>query len=109
MLFFKKKKKDDAQSASFERVMERIKEIDDWENPKKIEHYILDSCEQIISGTKEIEAEKAEYRVLTKYLQDIRTLSNLKPEQEKDIRKAAAAIDKARQSKDAFLNAPKAI
>ncbi|MBQ1597629.1 MAG: hypothetical protein II566_04585 [Lachnospiraceae bacterium] len=109
MLFFKKKKKDDPQAASFERVMERIKEIDDWENPKKIEHYILDSCEQIISGTKEIEAEKAEYRVLTKYLQDIRTLSKLRPEQEKDIRKAAAAIDKARRSKDEFLHAPKAI
>ena len=77
MFFSRKKKKESELDAAFAKVYEEIRGIDDWDNPKKLEHYILDSCEQIIATTKEIEAQKTEYRIITDYLKDIQTLQNL--------------------------------
>ena len=77
MLFKKKQNKNDKLDESFEKVISEIQKIEDWNNPKKIEHYILDSCEHIIATTKEIEALKAEYRVLTSYLEDIDKIKKL--------------------------------
>ena len=66
MLFFGKKKKKEQQiDDAFEKVYQEIQTIDNWNDPKKLEHYILDSCEQIIGITKEMEGEKAEYRIVT--------------------------------------------
>lgn len=59
MLFFgKKRKKEQEIDEAFAKVYQEIETIDNWNDPKKLEHYILDSCEQIIALTKEIEEEK---------------------------------------------------
>ncbi len=66
MLFFgKKRKKEQEIDEAFAKVYQEIETIDNWNDPKKLEHYILDSCEQIIALTKEIEEEKAENTVLS--------------------------------------------
>ncbi len=110
MIFFgNKKKRNEDIDASFERVMDRIHAIDDWDNPKKIEHYILDSCEHIIGMTKEIEALKAEYRVLTSYLDDILKIQKLPDTDLKELRIVAGQILKLERARNNFLQKPKSI
>ena len=61
MLFFgNRKKKNKKLDDAFAKVYQEIQTIEDWDDPKKLEHYILDACEQIIAITKEIEGEKAQ-------------------------------------------------
>ena len=60
-----KKKKEPAEGkkdidAAFDKVMTEIRRIDDWENPQRLQHYILDSCEQIIATTKTVGRYKTE-------------------------------------------------
>ena len=46
-----------------------------------MEHYVIERLEQMIETTKEIEDEKAEYKVVTSYLNDIQTLEGLTEEE----------------------------
>lgn len=109
MLFGKKKKKQEQLDEKFARVTSEIQRIDDWDDPKKIEHYILDSCEQIISLTKEIESEKTQYRVLTMYLTDIRKIRNLPEERSRELKNVAGQILTLTASKNAYQNSEKKI
>ncbi len=104
MLFRKKQNKNDKLEESFAKVISEIQKIEDWNNPKKIEHYILDSCEHIISTTKEIEALKAEYRVLTSYLEDIDTLKKLPQKDFSEISLIAKNIEDLERSKKIYKN-----
>ncbi|MBQ1720482.1 MAG: hypothetical protein II020_01020 [Lachnospiraceae bacterium] len=103
MFFSRKKKKESELDAAFAKVYEEIRGIDDWDNPKKLEHYILDSCEQIIATTKEIEAQKTEYRIITDYLKDIQTLQNLPDKQKKELQSCAKTIEDLTRSRQNFL------
>lgn len=89
---------------AFGRVYNQINKIDSWDDPKKLEHYILDSCEQIIATTKEVERQKAEYRVVTAYLNDIKTLEELPTEKAKDLKDTAAKIIELDKSLSAARN-----
>lgn len=82
MLFFNRKKKERKQEldAAFQRVIDEIKDIDDRDNPRKIEHYILDSCEHIISTAKELDASKLSYIQLSEYLSDVDKIESMDPE-----------------------------
>ena len=62
------------------------------DDPKKLERYILDSCEQIIASTKAMERQKMEYRIVTRYLNDIKAIENLPKEKAKDLRSTASKI-----------------
>ncbi len=104
MLFKKKQSKNDKLDESFAKVISEIQKIEDWNNPKKIEHYILDSCEHIIATTKEIEALKAEYRVLTSYLEDIDTLRKLPKKEFAEISLIAKNIEDLERSKKIYKN-----
>ena len=103
-MFGRKKDKKKILDETFDSVISEIQKIDDWDNPKKVEHYILDSCEQIIASTKEIEALKAEYRVLTNYLKDIQTIKGLPEKEYKEIYLVAKNIEELDASKKAFKN-----
>lgn len=107
--FRKNEEKERALDESFERVTREIRAIDEWDDPKKIEHYILDSCEQIIATTKEIEAEKNEYRKITNYLNDVTKIEALSGDEKKELREAAAHIEKLRASKQAAQKADRLI
>ncbi len=90
--FSRRKKKQQQLDESFSKVMEEIARIDDWENPKRLQYYILDSCEQIVARTKELEKQKAEYRVLTNYLGDIRKIEKMNQLQSKNLVETAKRV-----------------
>lgn len=94
--FSSRKSKKEIRSAkiddAFNRVYSQIEGINSWEDPKKLEHYILDSCEQIIASTKAMERQKMEYRIVTRYLNDIKAIENLPKEKAKELRNTAARI-----------------
>lgn len=94
--FSSKKKKREIKAAkiddAFNRVYSQIEGIGNFEDPKKLEHYILDSCEQIIASTKAMERQKMEYRIVTRYLNDIKAIENLPKEAAKDLRTTASRI-----------------
>lgn len=100
-LFTNRKKRKEIKAAkiddAFNRVYTQIEGIDTW-NSKKLERYILDSCEQIIASTKEMEKQKTEYRVVTQYLNDIKALENLPKEDAKNLRSTAAKICELEES-----------
>lgn len=102
MFFKKKQNKNDKLDESFAKVISEIQKIEDWNNPKKIEHYILDSCEHIIGTTKEIEALKAEYRVLSSYLKDIDTIKSLPKKEFSEISLIAKNIEDLERSKKVY-------
>ncbi len=106
MLFFgKKRKKEQEIDEAFAKVYQEIETIDNWNDPKKLEHYILDSCEQIIALTKEIEGEKTEYRIVTSYLTDIQTIEGLPEEMRQSIREAATNIEQLNAAQQAYEKA----
>ena len=105
MLFFgKRRKKEQKIDEAFEKVYQEIETIENWDDPKKLEHYILDSCEQIIGITKEIEGERAEYRIVTAYLTDIQSLEKLPEEQAKELKEVAANIVELNNARTNYLN-----
>ncbi len=108
-LFGKKTKKEQELDEAFARVTKEINEIDAWNDPKKLEHYILDSCEQIIATTKEIKAEKKEYGVVTKYLDDIQIIDNLETDTANEVKKAAANILEMDSARKAYLESSRNI
>lgn len=96
-LFFKNKKskkqlKAEKLDDAFLRVYNQIDDIDSWADPKKLEHYILDSCEQIIASTKEMERQKKEYRLVTAYLNDIKTIEDLNYDSSRELKNTAMKI-----------------
>ena len=47
---------------------------------RKVGHYVLDHCEQIIESSRELGEEKKEYDIVTSYLKDIEFLAELPEE-----------------------------
>ncbi|SFI00384.1 hypothetical protein SAMN04487830_11731 [Pseudobutyrivibrio sp. OR37] len=94
--FFNNKKKKEERAAriddAFNRVYTQIEGLGSVDDPKKLERYILDSCEQIIASTKAMERQKLEYRIVTRYLNDIKTIENLPKDKAKDLRSTASKI-----------------
>ena len=105
-MFGNKKKKKAVLDEKFNKVYADIRAIDDWDNPKKIEHYILDSCEQIIASTKDIEAQKAQYRVLSNYLLDIKKIANMPVDKRKELHQVAKQITSLTTSKINYQKEP---
>ena len=92
MFFFKRRKKEKTLENKFDELNEGILNEKDRENPHKVEHYVIERLEQMIETTKEIEDEKAEYKVVTSYLNDIQTLEGLTEEEKKPITDIASNI-----------------
>ncbi|WP_458458596.1 hypothetical protein [Pseudobutyrivibrio sp.] len=94
--FSSKKRKKEIRAAriddAFNRVYSQIEGMGSADDPKKLERYILDSCEQIIASTKAMERQKMEYRIVTRYLNDIKAIENLPKEKAKDLRTTASKI-----------------
>jgi len=106
MIFFKEKRlKKQKIDEAFDKVYAEIHSIENWDDPKKLEHYILDSCEQIISITKEIEGEKAEYRIVTAYLKDIQSIEKLPEDQLAELREVASHIVELTNARNQYLGA----
>ena len=98
------KKKNGGRQAQLEGTFE-----EDYSDNKKVQHYILDCCEQIIEASKEIEEEKAEYKIVTDYLNDIQILEDLPDEEADAIRGAAENVQKLDRLRDEYQNSEKRI
>lgn len=103
-LFGSRRKKSQELDEAFDKVYREIQTIDSWDDPKKLEHYILDSCEQIIATTKEIEEEKREYRNITAHLTDIKQIESMPPRRLADLREVAANIVELNSARESFQN-----
>ena len=109
MIFGKRKRKKETADGAFERTLREIKAIDDWDDRKKIEHYILDSCEQIVSLTKEIEGEKAQVRIMDSYLEDTEKISALPPEKRKELSETASKVVALERSRSEYQRSERKI
>lgn len=113
MGFFKRRKQKrlEAQRAREENENEQIPGTseEDFSDSKKIQHFILDCCEQIIEASKEIEEEKAEYRIVTDYLNDIQLLEELPESEAEEIKNAAENVQKLDRLRDEYQNSEKRI
>ena len=78
-------------------------------NRKNIQHYIINCCEQIIEAKKELEEEKAEYRMVTDYLNDIQVLEELPKEDLAEIHNAAENVRKLGRMREEYQNTEKKI
>ena len=111
MGFFKKKKKLKAEITSRENLIvpsQRAAEEGSL-SKKKIQHYIINCCEQIIEAKKELEEEKAEYRIVTDYLNDIQVLEELPEEDWEEILSAAENVQKLDLLREEYQNTDKKI
>ncbi len=104
-----KRRKEKALETRFEEISDGVLLEEDKKNGIKVEQFVLERLEQIAEVTKEIEEEKAEYRVVTAYLNDIHTIGAL-PDEERDaitdVAQNIVNLDRARQE---FLHAEKKI
>lgn len=109
MWFFKRREKEKTFEKKFDDLNHEVLTERDKKNPKKVEQYVIEHLKQMVEVTKEIEEEKAEYRMITSYLNDIHTIEEL-PEEEHgkivDIAQNVVGLNKARYE---FLHAEKKI
>lgn len=112
MGFFKKRKikkqrEGKLQDSLQSEMEEGLKE--DLSDRKKVQHFIIGCCEQIIEAAREIEEEKAEYRIVTDYLNDIQILEELPEEDILEIQNAAENVQKLDRLRDEYQNSEKRI
>ena len=74
---------------------------------REIGHHVLDHCEQIIEAAREVSDEKKEYGIVTSYLKDIETLTDLPDGQKEPIRKVAERIGQLDHTRNEYLNTSK--
>ena len=105
---FKKKEEKEAGREDFQSQMEGVYE-EDLSDEKKAQNYIINCCKQMIESGKELEEEKAEYRIVTDYLTDIQILEELPEEDLAEIRGAAENVQNLNNMRDSYHNSEKRI
>lgn len=101
MKWFKRKKKQ--REFSGEEVIIPTEQ----EFPERPENQIVDNCEQMIEEAKVLEDKKAEYKVVTAYLNDIQLLEDLSDEELAEIREAAENVVSLGNSRAEFMKSEK--
>lgn len=94
---------------SAEDVTDQLFPEENEPDQRRVGHYVLDHCEQIIESARELSEEKKEYEIVTSYLKDIEFLVDLPEEQKAPIREVAENICKLNQERDQYLNTSKRI
>ena len=106
--FFSRKNNADHENGVQDMTDDLFPEENDLDH-RKVGHYVLDHCEQIIESARELGEEKKEYDIVTSYLKDIEFLTDLPEEQKAPIRDVAENISKLHQERDQYLNMSKKI
>ena len=104
-----KSRKKEELDERFEEVYKEIHAIDDWDDPRKIEHYILDSCEQIITLTKEVGGEKKQLSVIISYIADVEKIEALPPKDRREIADTASKVTELTKSRDTYQKKDKKV
>lgn len=110
MFFFKRKRKKNTKlDDSFSRVVDEINNLDDSDNPKKIERFVLESCEHIISVAKEMEAAKNQYILISEHLSDVEKIKRIDPVTRAQIRDYSEKIYRLTKRKNQYKESEKRI
>ncbi len=112
MKIFKFFRRRNRKKKDVNEILEQVTEEllpEDISDERKVQHYLLEHCEQIIENAKELEDQKSEYRVVTSYLKDIQLIEDM-PEQEMTILKDTAnSMIALNQSREDYLATTKKI
>lgn len=109
MFFFKRRKKEKSLEKKFDELSEPMLAEEDRNHPHRVENYVIERLEQMVETTKEIEDEKAEYRVVTSYLNDIQIIEGLPEEKRKTVNEIAQNIVSLNQTRYELMNSEKKI
>ncbi len=82
---------------------------DEVQSQRQIGHHVLDHCEQIIEAARELDETRKEYDIVTRYLEDIETLTGLPDEKKNELSATAEQLCRLNQRRDAYLNTSKKI
>lgn len=107
MRFWEKWKKKKTFEEKFEELDSEVLTDKDYRDASKVEQYVVERLEQIVEIAKEIEDEKAEYRIVTSYLNDIHKLQDLPEAEKKKIEETAANVVQLNSARTEFLNSAK--
>ncbi|MDD6058454.1 MAG: hypothetical protein PUB98_09405 [Clostridiales bacterium] len=107
MIFKKWKKKEAAVDKKLQELETTVLSDQDYKDSEKVEKYVVERLEQMIELTKEIEDGKAEYKMVTAYLNDIQTLENLPEEERSKITEIATNVVQLNRARTEFLKSSK--
>lgn len=105
----KKKKKGQELDATFARLAGELRKVESQEDHKRRQRKVIESCEEIIETSKVIEEQRAERRILDKYLEDIDTIEKLPEKEHKELLEVASNIIKLDKAKKDYLNSERKI
>ncbi len=113
MFFWKWRKKEKELEEKYGAADESVLTEQDFISPqnpqsaRKIEQYIVEQLESMMETARDIDDEKAEYRRLTAYLNDVQLLEDLQGEERKKIEETAVSVVQLNNSRSSFLNSTK--
>ncbi len=107
MRFWEKWKKKKTFEEKFEELDATVLTEKDYRDGFKVEQYVVERLEQMAEIMKEIEDEKAEYRIVTSYLNDIHKLQDLPEEEKQKIEEVAVNVVQLNAARSEFLNSAK--
>lgn len=107
MWLFKRRKKKKNIEAILEQVTDDVLSPQDKKDEKKVQHYILEHCEQLIESAKDLEQQKSEYRIVTSYLKDIQVIEELSEKEQNLLKDTASNIITLNQSREDYLQTTK--
>jgi len=103
----RRKQKEILQESMQEWDQKQTDQAEHMPDQREIGHHVLDHCEQIIEAAREVSDEKKEYEIVTNYLKDIETLTDLPDAEKEPIRKAAESICQLDHTRNEYLNTSK--
>lgn len=105
----RKKNKGKELDATFARLAGELKKVESQEDHKRRQRKVIESCEEIIETSKVIEEQRAERKILDRYLEDIETIENLPEKEHKELLEVASNIVKLDKAKKEYLNSERKI
>ncbi len=109
MHFFKKRKKEKTLEKKFDELNDHVLTEWDKKRPQKVEQYVVEHLEQALQTAREIDDIKAEYRVVTSYLNDIQAIEELPEDERAALTEIAYNITSLNKARDEFLHTERKI
>ena len=108
-IFQRNKKKKEEKESDFdlsqyakletEEIVEELNQSD----AVQAKNYVVDLCKQMIQASKDIEDNRSEYQLVTKYLNDIQIIEDLTDEEKKPIAECASHVCKLEKQRTDYL------
>jgi len=106
MFFFKRKKKEPSIAIEENDSALYLSE-EDRRNPRKVQHYLFERCEQILEASRELDYEMDEYKLVTAYINDIDVIDEMPAEDKKTLKHLAEGIVALEKSRDDLIKKSK--